>query len=95
MCGTGYISTKAGFTFYVVITFIWIFCASFEPYSLRFLTMLTSELTSPSLRAGGAFVCAVLPIWEEREAISRICGHMWADLRGKGPQKAPVVVEGP
>ncbi|GAA5840877.1 hypothetical protein JCM9279_001249 [Rhodotorula babjevae] len=68
MCGTGYISTKAGFTFYVVITFVWIFY--------------------------GAFVCVFLPIWEEREAISRIVGHMWADLRGKGPKKAPAAVEG-
>ncbi|BGP46898.1 hypothetical protein JCM10450v2_002749 [Rhodotorula kratochvilovae] len=58
MCGVGYISTKAGFTFFVVITFIWIFY--------------------------GAFVCVFMPLIEEREAIGRICGHMWADLTGKG-----------
>merc|ERR1711939_591057 len=52
MCGIGYISTKVGFTFYVVV----------------------------------AFVCVCLPLIEEREAIARICGHIWADLRGKGPK---------
>ncbi|KPV76209.1 uncharacterized protein RHOBADRAFT_34830 [Rhodotorula graminis WP1] len=67
MCGTGYISTKAGFTFYVVVTFIWIFW--------------------------GAFVCIFLPVYEEREAISRICGHMWADLTGKGPKRELAAAE--
>ncbi|GAA5910909.1 hypothetical protein JCM8208_006685 [Rhodotorula glutinis] len=68
MCGVGYISSKAGFTFFVVVSFIWIFW--------------------------GAFVCVFLPVWEEREAISRIFGHIWADLRGKGPKKELAAVEG-
>ncbi|TNY24574.1 urea transporter [Rhodotorula diobovata] len=68
MCGIGYISTKVGFTFYVVVAFIWVFW--------------------------GAFVCVCLPLIEEREAIARICGHIWADLRGKGPKRAAAVTQG-
>ncbi|GAA6058069.1 hypothetical protein JCM3770_002245 [Rhodotorula araucariae] len=67
MAGVGYISTKVGFTFFVVITFIWIFY--------------------------GAFVCVFMPLLEEREAIGRICGHMWADLTGKGKGGKAVVAE--
>jgi len=45
-------------------------------------------------RTGGAFVCVCLPLIEEREAIARICGHIWADLRGKGPKREAAVTQG-
>ncbi|BGP54557.1 hypothetical protein JCM8202v2_002143 [Rhodotorula sphaerocarpa] len=51
---SGYISTKVGFVFYVIVSIIWVFY-------------------------GMGAVC-LWPIWEYRQALAEIGGHVWADM---------------
>lgn len=77
LAASGWISTKVGFTTYVVIAFIWVFCASL-------LSCSTTFPADASSLADGAFAVCIYPIWEYRKSLSTIFGHIWADVTGKG-----------
>lgn len=50
---------------------------------LRFPLHEPTSLTH-LLLADGAFAVCIYPIWEYRESLATIFGHIWADLTGKG-----------